>query len=191
MMSTRTMWLGLVVTMALGVATTAMAQPFAYVPGVRPGSNNRGPQFLTVIDVARRAKVARIALGESCLCVGERAACVTGRQPHLRVELLEQHRLGGRHGHQHRRPDVRGAAVSGRAGGESRRYAALRQHRPLPQPGIPGTGARHRVRRDHREHSPQRPAERLGNGHHSRRQPVVCDESGAERIQRQGHRHGH
>ena len=60
--------------MAVGVATGAMAQPFAYVSGVRVGSNNRGPQFLTVVHVGRRAKVASIALGESCLCVGERAA---------------------------------------------------------------------------------------------------------------------
>lgn len=58
---------------AIGVATSAMAQPFAYVSGVRPGANNRGTQVLTVIDVARRAKIASIELGVSCLCVGERA----------------------------------------------------------------------------------------------------------------------
>lgn len=57
----------------VGVATSALAQPFAYVSGVRPGANNRGTQVLTVIDVARRAKVASIELGQSCLCVGERA----------------------------------------------------------------------------------------------------------------------
>ena len=68
------MQLGCAVVIALGVATSAMAQPFAYVSGTRTAANNRGPQFLTVIDIARRAKVTSIALGESCLCVGERAA---------------------------------------------------------------------------------------------------------------------
>lgn len=58
----------------LGIATSALAQPFAYVFGVRPAPNNRGTQVLTVIDVARRAKVASVELGVSCLCVGERAA---------------------------------------------------------------------------------------------------------------------
>jgi YVTN family beta-propeller protein len=74
MLSIPTMRLGCVVAIALGVATSALAQPFAYVAGVRTGANNRGTQVLTVIDVGRRAKVASIALGESCLCVGERAA---------------------------------------------------------------------------------------------------------------------
>ena len=36
--------------------------------------STRDTQFLTVIDVPTRAKVTTIALGESCLCVGERAA---------------------------------------------------------------------------------------------------------------------
>lgn len=58
---------------AFGVATSALAQPFAYVSGVRPGPNNRGTQVLTVIDVPTRAKVASVELGQSCLCVGERA----------------------------------------------------------------------------------------------------------------------
>lgn len=57
----------------VAVAAPALAQPFAYVSGVRPGASNRGTQVLTVIDVARRAKVASIELGVSCLCVGERA----------------------------------------------------------------------------------------------------------------------
>lgn len=70
MLSIPTMRLGCVAAIALGVATSALAQPFAYVAGVRSGANNRGTQVLTVIDVARRAKVASIALGESCLCVG-------------------------------------------------------------------------------------------------------------------------
>ena len=74
MMSARAMRIGCVVAMALSLATSALAQPFAYVMGHRTGSSNRGTQFLTVIDIARRAKVASIALGESCLCVGERAA---------------------------------------------------------------------------------------------------------------------
>jgi YVTN family beta-propeller protein len=73
-MSTRSVWLGGAVALALSVATPALAQPFAYVSGVRNGANNRGTQFLTVINVPTRAKVTSIALGESCLCVGERAA---------------------------------------------------------------------------------------------------------------------
>jgi YVTN family beta-propeller protein len=58
----------------LGIAASAPAQPFAHVSGVRPAANNRGTHVLTVIDVPRRAKVASIELGVSCLCVGEREA---------------------------------------------------------------------------------------------------------------------
>ncbi|HTM30162.1 MAG TPA: beta-propeller fold lactonase family protein [Vicinamibacterales bacterium] len=72
--SIRTLRTGCGIVMALLVASSALAQPFAYVSGARTGANNRGTQVLTVIDVARRAKVASIPLGESCLCVGERAA---------------------------------------------------------------------------------------------------------------------
>ena len=63
MMSVRAMRIGCVVAVALSLATSALAQPFAYVAGARTGSSNRGTQFLTVIDIARRAKVASIALG--------------------------------------------------------------------------------------------------------------------------------
>jgi YVTN family beta-propeller protein len=73
-MSTRSVWLGGAMALALSVATPALAQPFAYVSGVRNATNNRGTQFLTVINVPTRARVTSIALGESCLCVGERAA---------------------------------------------------------------------------------------------------------------------
>jgi len=72
-MSSRFLWLAGAVAIALSIATSAFAQPFAYVSGVRNGST-RDIQFLTVIDVPTRAKVTTIALGESCLCVGERAA---------------------------------------------------------------------------------------------------------------------
>jgi YVTN family beta-propeller protein len=71
--ASRTRRLGCAVAIVLAVTTPALAQPFAYVLGVRTGPNNRGTQFLTVIDIARRARVTSIALGESCLCVGERA----------------------------------------------------------------------------------------------------------------------
>ena len=70
----RRLGVGCAAVIALSIASAALAQPFAYVSGARPGANNRGTQVLTVIDVARRAKVASIPLGESCLCVGERAA---------------------------------------------------------------------------------------------------------------------
>lgn len=55
-------------------ASTAAAEPFAYVLGVPPGANNRAQQRLTVIDIPTRAKVAVIPLGHGCLCVNESAA---------------------------------------------------------------------------------------------------------------------
>ena len=63
--STRRMQLGCAVAIVLGVATSALAQPFAYASRPPPQRSTRDTQFLTVIDVARRAKVTTIALGES------------------------------------------------------------------------------------------------------------------------------
>lgn len=71
-MSTQSLRLLWLVALALGGPASALAQPFAYVFGT--ASSSRGPHILTVIDMASRAKVASVTLGESCLCVGERAA---------------------------------------------------------------------------------------------------------------------
>ena len=189
--SIRTLQAGCGIVTALLVASSALAQPFAYVSGARTGANNRVTQVLTVIDVARRAKVASIPLGESCLCVGERAAVsADGARVYVSnywsntVSVIDT-------GNQQRHQDLRRAAVSRRAGAEPRRVAPLHQYGALPEPGVPGAGARHGFWCDHRQHPSQRAPERFGNGDFPGWQAPVRDQPGAQRFERQDHRHGH
>ena len=189
-MSSRSLWLAGAVAIALSVATSALAQPFAYVSGVRNGST-RDTQFLTVIDVPTRAKVATIALGESCLCVGERAAVspdgarvyvsnfwsstvsVVDTATNAVIRTYPVHTF----------PGALAASPDG-----TRLYINTFISRGS---GLQGPGARSRVRGDDREHPTERAAERLGDGDFSEWRAPVRDQPGAQRLERQDHRHRH